>query len=186
MSGAAALKLCCAGVFAATMLGAGGCARDGVARLVAVSEAEMPSSFEFAVVHPHDSTPDGRRVLELDSSRGTLEIGYLDGATVTRRAVVKVGMQPVSVRAASDREAWVVDPIADSISIVDLDTATVTTTLQTAPQPTDVVFSGLPSLAYVTVAQGRALLVFDPVAPIEPLSRIALQVPPQRVERDDI
>ena len=185
-SGAAALKLCCTGVFAVAVLAASGCARDAVTRLVAVGEAEMPSSFEFPLVHPEDSTPNGRRVLHLDSARGTLEIAYLDGAAVTRRAVVKVGMQPVSVRAASDREAWVVDPIADSITIVDLDSATVTTTLQTASQPTDVVFSGSPSRADVTVAQGRALLVFDPVAPVEPLSRIALQVPLQRGERDDI
>jgi DNA-binding beta-propeller fold protein YncE len=84
----------------------------------------------------------------------------------------------------SNREAWVVDPIADSISIVDLDTATVIATLQTAPQPTDVHFAGLPPRAYVTVAQGRELLVFDPIAPTEPLTRIAPQLTPRYAEGD--
>ena len=88
-------------------------------------------------------------------------------------------MQPVSVRVLSNHEAWVVDPIADSISIVDLDSATVIATLQTAPQPTDVLFAGSPSRAYVIVAQGRELIVLDSIAPTEPLTRIALQPTPR-------
>jgi hypothetical protein len=144
-----------------------------------VVETEIPSNFEFPIVHPEDRTSDGRRALRLDSSRGTLEIAYIDRSAVTSKAVVKVGMQPVSVRVLSNHEAWVVDPIADSISIVDLDSATVIATLQTAPQPTDVLFAGSPSRAYVIVAQGRELIVLDSIAPTEPLTRIALQPTPR-------
>jgi DNA-binding beta-propeller fold protein YncE len=163
-----------------------GCDRDYSTALHVAVAHEIPSSFEFPLVHPHEITPDGRRTLRLDTSKGTLEIRYVDGSVVKRSAVVKVGMQPVSVRAVSGHEAWVVDPIADSISIVDLDSATVIGTLQTAPQPTDVLFSGSPSRAYVTVAQGRELLVFDPVVPDKPLTRIALQLPPRQAVGDDI
>jgi hypothetical protein len=162
------------------------CGRDDASRFDVAAAAEIPGNFEFSPVHPEEKTPDGRRTLRLDSLHGNLEITDVDGPVVTRKTVVKVGMHPVSVRAASNGEAWIVDPIADSISIVDLDSATVIAALQTAPQPTDVMFSGSPSRAFVTVAQGRALLVFNPLAPTEPPTRIALQSPTQRVAADDI
>ncbi len=185
LNGATARGLSGAGLIALTAASLAACGREATAPLRVAAQPVEPGNFEFPLVHPRDSTPDGRRTVRLDSSKGTLEIAYVDRSVVTHTATVKVGMQPVSVRVASNREAWVVDPIADSISIVDLDSATVTATLQTAPEPSDVLFSGSPSRAYVTIAHGRELLVFDPVAPAEPLTRIALQSQTQHSEADD-
>ena len=172
-------------VIALTLGSLAGCERDASLQSRVAAMPELSGDFKFPLVHTEDKTPDGRCALRLDSERGTLEVTYIDGSVVGRTATVKVGMQPVSVRVSSNHEAWVVDPIADSISIVDLDSAIVVAALPTAPQPTDVVFAGSPLRAYVTVAQGRELLVWDSVAPTEPLTRIALQLGPRHATEDD-
>lgn len=109
-------------------------------------------------VHPVDVTPDGRHLLRLDPSRGTLEISRTHGSPAGDKTVLKVGVAPVTVRAASNDEAWVIDNIADSISIVDLNKGVVTGTLATAAEPTDVTFSDSPPRAYVAVAHGISIV----------------------------
>src|SRR5207245_6836394 len=61
--------------------------------------------------------------------------------------------------ATSDLEAWVVNHLSDSISIVDLNLGTTVRTLPVGDEPTDVVFAG--GRAFVAVSQEDAVKVFD-------------------------
>ncbi len=133
------------------------------------------SSYEAAHVHPLDMTPDGKKLLSVNTANGTLEVFDVSGATVTLASVIKVGMDPVTVRAASNTEAWVVNVLSDSVNVVDLSTGNVKATLATDDEPADVVFAGSPRRAYISCAQARTLLVVDPASPTTVLSRIPIQ-----------
>lgn len=132
------------------------------------------SNYEAAQVHPLDITPDGARLLGVNTANGTLEVFDISGSTATLASVIKVGADPVTVRAASNTEAWVVNVLSDSVSVVDLASATVKATLATDDEPADVVFAGAPRRAYVSCAQARTLLAFDPAQPSVPLARIPI------------
>ena len=136
--------------------------------------ANVFSNYESAHVHPLDVTPDGKRLLAVNTANGTLEIFDLSAQAVSLTTVVKVGVDPVTVRAASNTEAWVVNVLSDSVSVVDLAAATVKTTLATDDEPADVVFAGSPRRAYVSCAQARTLLVIDPAQPTQVLARIPI------------
>ena len=66
---------------------------------------------------------------------------------------IPVGLDPVTVRARSNTEAWVVNGISDTISIVDLMSMNVVATLYPGNEPADVVFAGKPNRAFVSVSQ---------------------------------
>jgi YVTN family beta-propeller protein len=134
--------------------------------------ASSVSQYETAHVHPIDVTPDGKRLLVVNTAAGTLETFDVAGPTIRRSTVIPVGVDPVSVRAASNTEAWVVNTLSDSVSVVDLGRGTVTATLATDDEPADVVFAGSPRRAYVSCAQARTLMVFDPARPDAPPARI--------------
>jgi len=68
----------------------------------------------------------------------------------------------VTVRARTNTEAWVVNHVSDTVSIVNLNTGVVTHTLQTDDEPADVVFAGNPQRAFVTASQVNKVMVFDP------------------------
>ncbi|MCA9310044.1 MAG: hypothetical protein KDA21_02500, partial [Phycisphaerales bacterium] len=72
---------------------------------------------------------------------------------------------PISVRARSNSEAWVVNHISDDISIVSLTTGNVVRTLRTGDEPSDVVFAGTDGRAFVSCAMDDQVMVFDPAAP---------------------
>lgn len=84
---------------------------------------------------------------------------------------MQVGLEPVTVRARTDSEAWVVNHISDSVSIVDLDAMHVVATIYPGDEPCDVVFAGQPELAFVSVSQENRVLVFDPTNLDSPRSR---------------
>jgi YVTN family beta-propeller protein len=91
-----------------------------------------------------------------------LEVFSTTGASLVRIASIPVGIDPVSVRARTNGEAWVVNSISDTVSIVNLTTGNVVATLKTEDEPADVVFAGTPSRAFVSCAQTNKVLVFDP------------------------
>ena len=71
----------------------------------------------------------------------TLEVftvGF-DGA-LTAEPAIRVGYEPVSVVVRNETEAWVVNQLSDSVSIVDLAAGIVTRTLDVGDEPTDVAF----------------------------------------------
>jgi YVTN family beta-propeller protein len=77
---------------------------------------------------------------------------------------VVVGLEPVTVRARGNGEAWVVNHISDSISVVDLATLSVKATLLTGDEPCDVVFAGARERAFVTVSQLNRIEVYNPAS----------------------
>jgi YVTN family beta-propeller protein len=119
-------------------------------------------NFESAHVHPLDMTPDGTKLLAVNTANNTLEIFTLGGAMLLNTASVPVGMDPVTVRVRSNTEAWVIDQVSDEISIVDLTNKVVTRSVATENEPADVVFAGSPQRAFVSCAERESIQVFDP------------------------
>ncbi|MBI4717252.1 MAG: hypothetical protein HY763_05570 [Planctomycetes bacterium] len=119
-------------------------------------------NWETPHVHPLDITPDGSRLFAVNTADNRLEVFDITSATAVRVASIPVGLDPVSVRAASNDRAWVVNHISDSVSIVDLVAGSVVATLRTADEPCDVAFAGTPRRAFVSCSQANRVLVFDP------------------------
>jgi YVTN family beta-propeller protein len=138
------------------------------------------SSFESAHVHPLDITPDGTKLLAVNTPNNDVEVFTISGNNLTLASVIKVGLEPVTVRAYSNTQAWVVNKISNSVSIVDLRNNALIATLQTGAEPADVVFTGTagsatnPARAYVSAAQAKELEVFDPLVPGATLQRIPI------------
>jgi YVTN family beta-propeller protein len=123
-------------------------------------------NFESPQVHPLAVTPDGTRLLAVNSPNSTLSVFHLTGSGLTLMAEIPVGLEPVSVRARNDREAWVTNWLSDSVSVVDLRTFNVTRTFDVGDEPTDVIFSGQQQeLAFVCVSGLGQIKVYDPNSP---------------------
>ena len=130
--------------------------------LASAQTAVAQSSFvnwETPHVHPLDLTPDRALLLAVNTPDALLELFSVSGALPVSIGSVAVGLDPVSVRARSNVEAWVINHISDSISIVDLPTRRVVATLACDDEPADVVFAG--GKAFVSCSQANTLLVFD-------------------------
>ncbi|MDZ7813044.1 MAG: hypothetical protein U5L74_07960 [Ideonella sp.] len=112
-------------------------------------------NYETAQVHPVDLTPDKNTLLVVNTAANALEV--FDVNTGLRRTI-PVGLDPVSVRARTNSEVWVVNQLSDSISIVDLQTGRVTTTLKTDNEPADVVFAA--GKAYVSCSDTNTVMIF--------------------------
>jgi YVTN family beta-propeller protein len=126
--------------------------------------AYSPSAFvnwETPTVHPLDMTPDGTRLLAVNTADNRLEILDLTAPIPKRIGSIAVGLDPVSVRARSNTEAWVVNHVSDTISIVDLTLGNVVRTLKTLDEPCDVVFSVPAQRAFISCSQANAVLVFN-------------------------
>ncbi len=139
-----------------------------------------PDSFvnwESPHVSPIDMTPDGTRLLAVNTADNRLEVFAIDAVTggLVRAGSVPVGLDPVSVRARTDDEAWVVNHISDTISIVDLANMVVKATILTDDEPADVVFAGEPQRAFVSLSQVNTIAVYDPIALGEPLAELLIE-----------
>jgi YVTN family beta-propeller protein len=106
-----------------------------------------------------DLSPDRTLLLAVNTPDARLELFSVTGSVPVSIGSVPVGLDPLSVRARSNVEAWVVNHISDSISIVDLPTQRVIATLSTDDEPADVVFAG--GRAFVSCSQANTVLVFD-------------------------
>ena len=76
-----------------------------------------------------------------------------------------VGLEPVAVAARTNQEAWVVNHLSDSVSIVQLDgkKSYVTRTLLVGDEPRDIVFAGPDkSKAFITTAHRGQNSLMDP------------------------
>ncbi len=119
-------------------------------------------NWETPHVHPLDITPDGKTLLAVNLPDNRLEVFDIQSGTPLALFSVPTGLDPTSVRARTDTEAWVVNRLSDSVSVVDLVTQNVVATLFTHDEPADVVFAGTPERAFVSCSQTDRVLVFDP------------------------
>ncbi|MDY7229451.1 YncE family protein [Hyalangium rubrum] len=133
-------------------------------------------NWENPHVHPLDMTPDGTRLLAVNTADNRLLVFDLTASGPAPRlvATIPVGLDPVSVRARSNTEAWVVNHISDSVSIVDLTTLNVVATVHTDDEPADVVFAGSPQRAFITCSQVNTVMVVNPAQPQVVLKRLKL------------
>jgi DNA-binding beta-propeller fold protein YncE len=119
-----------------------------------VAEAQ-PSTWVFESIpsRPLALSSDATRLYSLNTPDGHLEIYDVSGALPVRLGSVPVGLDPVAVALRDDGEAWVVNKVSDSVSIVDLAATPprVKQTLLVGDEPSDVVFAS--GRAFVTTAR---------------------------------
>jgi len=152
-------------VFSLLVIGCGGGGGEAAQVVIPAPLPGAPSVFvnwENLPVHAVEVTPDGVLLLVCNGPDARLEVFDLSGGVPALLASVPVGLDPVAVRARSNGEAWVVNHVSDSVSVVDLAARRLTATLRTLDEPADVVFAGAPERAYVSCSQANALQVFDP------------------------
>jgi DNA-binding beta-propeller fold protein YncE len=121
--------------------------------------------FQTRHTHPIALTPDGKRLLVVNSPGASLSVFDISDATRVAPLLVgeiSVGLSPVSVRARTDDEVWVVNEVSDSVSIISLSEMTTTQTLQVPDEPADVIFSG--GKAFVSCAGNLQLAVHDAIS----------------------
>jgi len=122
------------------------------------------TAFETGPTRPLVLSADGTRLYALNTPDGKLEIFDVSAAGLSRLHVVPVGLEPVAV-ALRGNEAWVVNELSDSVSIVDLASSPprVVRTLLVGDEPGDIVFAGPNrSRAFVTCAHRGQNAPFDP------------------------
>ncbi|MFM9958128.1 MAG: dockerin type I domain-containing protein [Phycisphaerales bacterium] len=118
-------------------------------------------NWESPHVHPIALTPSGTRLLAVNTADNRVEMFDVSGGAGVPVALtsIAVGLDPVSVRCVSDSEAWVVNRVSDSVSIIDLNTRRVTRTIGVGDEPCDVVFAG--GRAFVSVSERNEVRVWD-------------------------
>ena len=121
-------------------------------------------NFESPQTHPIDITPDGTKLLVVNTADGQLDRFDIVKGQLIRRESIPVGVDPVSVRVRSNTQAWVVNQISDSVSVIDLATSRVVRTITVGDEPADIVFSTTPSRAFVSLCVTSKLISFDPDA----------------------
>lgn len=125
-------------------------------------------NWETPQTHPVEITPDGTRLLVLSTPQGRLLVYSLFSDPPQLVGSIPVGLEPVSVRSRTPDEAWVVNSISDTVSIVNIKTLNVRQTLSVGDEPYDVVFAGSPERAFVSVAALNQLWVYSAETPTTP------------------
>jgi len=141
----------------------------GVFLLRAPSWAQVPISefvnFEGAQTNPIRISADGTRLFAVNTPNGTLSVFNLSQpSSPALIAEIPVGIEPVSVNinpnVAGNDEAWVVNQVSNSVSVVSVLKGIVTDTLYAKAEPADVVFAGS-GLAFVSVARSNLMNVYS-------------------------
>ncbi len=150
--------------------------------VVSASTAQQPTfvNFESPQSHPIDVTPDGSVLVACNTADGVLEVFDLVAGIPQRRGPVAVGVDPVSVRVRGNAEAWVVNQVSDSVSVVDLATMRVRRTVSVGDEPADIVFAGSPQRAFVSLAQPNRVVAFDPSLELPSFSVVTINGPQPR------
>src|SRR5262249_45144618 len=121
-------------------------------------------NFESAHVHPLTITPDGSKLVAVNTPGGSISVFDLTGPVPVRTQVIPVGIEPVAVAARTNTEVWVVNHVSDDVSVVDLATGNVRATLRGGDEPNDVAFAGSPEEAYVSVGREDAVKIYNPAS----------------------
>src|SRR5262245_217506 len=120
------------------------------------------TNFESGHVRPLAISPNGEWLFAVNTPDARLAVYALTATGATLATEVSVGLEPVAVatrvNAAGRTEAWVVNHLSDSVSILELDPfdvqrSRVTRTLLVGDEPRDIVFAGAGGgRAFVTAA----------------------------------
>src|SRR5437868_3073277 len=75
-------------------------------------------NFETAPIHPVALSPSGNLLIVCNLPDNKIEFVDLSGPTPALAGSFSVGLDPVSVRFRTEDEAWVVNHISDSITVL--------------------------------------------------------------------
>jgi DNA-binding beta-propeller fold protein YncE len=143
--------------------------------LKAQSGSPAYANFEPAQTNPIRLSRDGKFLFAVNSANSSLSVfDVTQPGSPNLLAQIPVGLGPVSVNPFSDSQAWVVNQISNSISVVTapngswangLVTGTIYLNLpqsdgSSAGEPMDVVFAG--SAAYASISRSHQIAVIDP------------------------
>ncbi len=133
--------------------------------LSAAAHAAPFTTFETGLVRPLALSDDGTRLYAVNSPDNRLEIFSVGAGGLTHTGWVDVGVEPCAVALRNDSEAWVVNHLSDSVSIVDLAAVPprVVRTLLVGDEPRDIVFAGAAgNRAFITTAHRGQNSPVDP------------------------
>ncbi len=109
----------------------------------ALVQADLWVNFESGPVRPLALSNDGSRLVAVNTPDNTLEVFAAAADGLQHLHSVPVGLEPVAVALRGNTEAWVVNHLSDSISIVSLTgQPRVTRTLLVGDEPRDIVIAG--------------------------------------------
>ncbi|MBK1831359.1 beta-propeller fold lactonase family protein [Verrucomicrobiaceae bacterium R5-34] len=133
------------------------------------------STFEPRPVHPLAINSNGSRLFAVNPAEGRLSVfavGPIEHTQPILIAEIPVGLVPVTVRMRNDDEAWVVNELSDTISVVSISSRSTIATIHTGDEPADLVFHQ--GKAYLTCSRDNSVEVYDEVTH-DQLSTIPLQ-----------
>jgi YVTN family beta-propeller protein len=122
--------------------------------------ADTNVNFEGKLTRPICLSPDGTRLFAVNTADARLSVfDVTHPFNPFLIAEIPVGIEPVSVNAVNNDEAWVVNEVSDSVSIVSVNKGIVVDTLYAKDEPVDVVFAA--GKAFVSESRNRQIAVFD-------------------------
>jgi DNA-binding beta-propeller fold protein YncE len=123
------------------------------------------TTFESGQVRPLAFTADRKFLLATNTPDAKLEIYKIKKHGLDHVASVPVGLEPVAVAVRGNDEAWVVNHLSDSVSVVTIQGkhSRVSRTLHVGDEPRDIVFAGPGrNRAFVTTAHRGQNSPIDP------------------------
>ncbi|HTQ57179.1 MAG TPA: hypothetical protein VMI94_22070 [Bryobacteraceae bacterium] len=122
-------------------------------------------NFEGAQTNPVRISADGTRLFAVNTPNASVSVFDLtQPANPKLIAEIPVGIEPVSVNVnpnvPGNDEAWVVNQVSDSVSVVSVSRGIVTDTIYAKDEPADVVFAN-GGLAFVSVARSNLVNVYS-------------------------
>ena len=132
-----------------------------IATLCSVANgADLPYvNWENHPIHALDISPDHKTLAVAHTADQRVQLFDVATGTPIPIGNVLVGVDPVSVRFRSNSELWAVNHISDSVSVIDIASRQIRTTLHTNDEPFDVVFAA--GKAFVSCSQANEIAVFD-------------------------
>src|SRR4051812_5465178 len=118
------------------------------------------TNFEGKQTRPISLSPSGNRLFAVNTPDARLSVFDVSNPqNPILVAEIPVGLEPVSVNPRTEDEAWVVNEVSDTVSIVSVNQHAVVDTLYVPDEPADVTFAN--GRAFVTSARKNVIRVFD-------------------------
>lgn len=122
--------------------------------------AQSYVNFEGKQTSPIRLSPDGSRLFAVntpDNRLSVFDVSVPNNPILI--AEIPVGLEPVSVNPISNDEAWVVNEVSDSVSVVSVSRRVVTDTIYVKDEPVDIAFAN--GRAFVTASRNNRIGVID-------------------------
>jgi len=122
--------------------------------------AQSYVNFEGKQTSPIRLSPDGTRLFAVNTPDNRLSVFDVSSPqNPILIAEIPVGLEPVSVNVLNNDEAWVVNEVSDSVSVVSVSRHVVTDTIYVKDEPADVAFAN--GRAFVTASRNNRISVID-------------------------